>query len=353
MKQWSSRPATTALFSAALLLLSCAPSNVSVREVLNVQEAKSIRYWGLAWLEKPLPLRIAKAPALLIKKLMIENDLYGLSERPVPAEPSPEFHEVLKRLEESLPVKVRKLIADRIIGIYLVNNLGSTGFTDTVTDENQKEKYAYIVLDKGVLLKRTANEWATWKENSVFKPQPEKDMTLNVVMESPQEDTVSGAIRLILMHEIGHVLGMASGIHPSWNEPAVVSDRYPFTLISWKMDKEKVASRYDDRFPEREQVRFYAFQSALLTIRQTDSIYRVLHSATDYPSLQASVDIWEDFAESFATYVHVAREGRPYEIRLQKEGEPATVYRSCWKDDRCERKKQFLKEWFEDLASRN
>ena len=287
----------------------------------------------------------------MIKKLTIENDLYGLTERPVPAEPSPEFGEALKHLEASLPEKVRKLMGERIIGIYLVDHLGSTGFTDAVMDENQKETYAYIVLDKGVLLRRTANEWATWKENSVFKPQPETGVTLNVVMESPQEDTVSGAIRLILMHEIGHVLGMASGIHSSWNKPAVVSDSYPFTLISWKMDKEKVVSRYDERFPDRRFVRFYAFQSALLTIGQADSIYRVLHSATDYPSLQASVDIWEDFAESFATYVHVVQEGRPYEIRFQKEGEGTTVYRSCWKDDRCERKRQFLKKWFEDPAS--
>lgn len=336
------------LFAATCLCPSSLPAGASVQEALSVQEVKSIRYWGLAWKEKPLSLRIARAPDVLIKQLLIENDLYGFRERPTPADTSPEFGEVVRNLEASLPDKVRRVLADRLIGIYLVDNLGSTGFTDAVTDENRREKYAVIVLDKGLLLKRKANDWATWKENSVFQPQQGSVTALDVTMETASGNNVKGAIRLILLHEMGHALGMTEGIHPSWNEPATVSDRYPFTTISWRWDKGTLASRYDRQFPERELIRFYAGTSAWLTRGQAESIYRVLYTATDFPSLQASVDIWEDFAETFATYIHVVREGRPYEVHLTKEGRAAVVYRSCWRDGRCERKRQFLEKWLND-----
>jgi hypothetical protein len=333
------------LLTVSCLFLYPLSAGASAQEILSVQEAKSIRYWGLAWKEKPLSLRIARAPDVLIKKLLIENDLYGFRERPTPADTSPEFEDVVKNLEASLPDKVRKLLAGRLIGIFLVDHLGSTGFTDAVMDEDRREKYAFIVLDKGLLLKRKANDWATWKENSVFQPQQGNITALDVTIETASGNNVKGAIRLILLHEIGHAVGMTEGIHPSWNEPASVSDQFPFTMISWQWDKGKLVSRYDRQFPERELIRFYAGKSALLTKGQTGSIYRILYTATDFPSLQASVDIWEDFAETFATYIHVVREGRPYEVRLRKEGQDAVVYRSCWRDGRCEIKRQFVEKW--------
>ncbi len=337
-----------AVFAAPCLFISYLPASASVQADLSFRQTQTIRYWGFAWKEKPLSQRIAKAPDLVIQLLTVENELHGFTERPTPAEPAPEFGMVLQHIEERLPDKVRRLLTDRVIGVFLVDHLGGAGFAEAVRDENQKEKYAFIVLNRGLLLKRRANEWATWKENSVFKTEPDKDVKLDVVIEKPAEDSVENAIRFILLHEIGHVLGMASGAHPSWNEPAAVSDRYPFTAISWKMEKGAVKSRYDELFPARSLVRFYRFHGALLTTGQIETVYRRLFTATDFPSLQASVNIWEDFADSFALYVHVVREGRPYEIRLKRAGQQDTVYHPCWHDGRCENKKQFFMRWFED-----
>jgi len=337
-----------ALLTAPCLFISCVPASASDEDILSFRKTKTIRYWGLAWKETPLAQRVAKAPDFVIDMLTAENKLQGFKERPIPAEPAPEFAKVLKRLEERLPDKMRELLADRVIGVFLVDHLGGTGFTEAVRDEDRKEKYAFIVLDRGLLLQRKANEWATWKESSVFKTGSDKDVKLAVVIETPVEDSVENAIRFILLHEIGHVLGMVCGTHPSWNEPAAVSDRYPFTAISWKMEKGIVASRYDDLFPARKLVRFYRFQTSSLATGQAETIYRRLFMETDFPSLQASVNIWEDFADSFALYVHVVREGRPHEIRLKREGQRETVYRPCWHDGRCEHKRRFFMSWFED-----
>jgi len=348
MKQMYMLSRAFALLAAPCLFICWTPAFASVRDDLSFRQTRTIRYWGLEWKEKPLSQRIAKAPDPVIKLLTVENETHGFKERPIPAAPAPGFAKVMKRLEARLPDKVRRLLTDRLIGVFLVDHLGGTGFTEAVRDEDRKEKYAFIVLDRGLLLKRRANEWATWKENSVFKTTSDKDVKLDVIIETPSEDNVEHAIRFILLHEIGHVLGMASGAHPSWNEPAAVSGRYPFTTISWKMEKGEVKSRYDEQFPARSLVRFYRFRTSSLTTGQAETVYRRLFTETDFPSLQASVDVWEDFADSFALYVHAVREGRPYEIHLKREGQQETVYRPCWHDGRCENKKQFMKKWFEN-----
>jgi len=34
----------------------------------------------------------------------------------------------------------------------------------------------------------------------------------------------------------------------------------------------------------------------------------MLNTTTNFPSIHAATDLWEDFAESFVTYIHVVRE---------------------------------------------
>lgn len=327
---------------------ACTTGKASLREKLDFHETRSIKYWGLDWRDKNFSQRLSAAPRLLIKKLHIENELYDFKEKPESAEPTKEFSDALEQMEILLPVKLRELAKDRIIGVFIVDNLGGTGFADAVWDENGVEKYAIIVLDRGVLLKRRANEWATWKERSVFKQDKDKQTELKIIIEKDSDDTVANAIRYILLHEIGHSLGVVSGVHSSWNSSPVVSTKYPFTTLSWKMSDGKVESLFDDMMPQRRFIRSYAFGASRLSSDQMENLYAVVFDNTNFPTIHAAADIWEDFAETFTTYMHVIKEKRPYEVQINTADNLNVNYRSCWEKGTCLDKKRFMDQWLKD-----
>jgi hypothetical protein len=331
----------------ALLLASCTPSKEVLRKQAAEHPTMFIAHWGKGWEAKPLGERIAPAPAELIEKIGIENRLYDFPERPVAAKPAPEFMSAFKHIEDILPEKVRRLARERIIGLFLVRDLGGSGYTEAIRDETGQERFAVIVLDRELLLKRPANEWATWKERSFFRPLLGKKTDLYLRIEEDQNDSVENAIVYILLHEIGHALGMAGGVHPSWKGDAIFSQDYPFTELSWRMRGDKIESLFEEAFPERPLLKVYAFSNAALTQDQMPAVYRNL-SRTGFPTLYAAVSPWEDFAESFVNYLHVVREKRPYEVRIRNAGVPDAVFSSCWNEPRCAAKGAFLDRWLED-----
>lgn len=332
-------------------LSACTPYRAWLKDRAERHPTRTIAYWGDAWLKTPLPARIAPAPHALVEKIILENRRDGFPERPVPVAPEPVFSDALARIDFFLPDKVRELAHSRIIGIFLVKDLGGTGYAEAILDGEGTERYAVIVLDRDVLMKRTANAWATWKENSVFRTAPGNAVILQATLETTAEDTVINAVEFILLHEMGHALGMASGAHPSWNGDPGVSAAYPFTELSWRMQGNSVVSRFEKRFPQRPSLRPYAFENAAPTLDQAPDIYRRLQADTNFPSVQAAVNLWEDFADSFATYVHGVLQDKPYEIRIETPGQPTQVFTSCWREQRCAGKKAFLRGWFDDPFS--
>ena len=332
------------------LLLSCTSRQADLRQKYRESPVIAIQYWGEKWKTHLLWQRIAPAPTELVERICIENELSGFSERPVDVHPSREFFEALKIIASRLPGPVKRLAEERVIGIFTVNDLGSSGYTEAVRDEHGKETYAIIVLDKSVLLKRKANEWGTWKENSVFKPQAYENIVLRVKIETEENDSVVNAIRFVLLHELGHALGMASRVHPPWDDskPAFPV-KLPFPKLSWKMNNDgKIVSLFDDTFPERGSIRYYSFEKAPLSNNQILSTYKNLKNHSNFPSLQASASQWEDFAESFATYFHVVLEKRPWQVMIDASGQSPVIIDSCWNESRCAEKKIFMKNWFAD-----
>jgi hypothetical protein len=334
------------------LLSSCAPYKSYLLEKSKFHPTRDIAYWSLSWKEKSLVERISAAPAALLEKIRIENKIDGFSEIPSPAEPAPEFFEAIHKINHILPEKVRMLLEERIIGIFIVRDLGGSGYAETVLNEEGREYYAVIVLDRNILLKRTANEWATWKEKSVFKHSDGIKVNLRVAIESPANDTVVNAITYILLHEIGHAIGMVSGVHPSWSNSARVSDAYPFTKLSWIMSGNQAISLFDDNIPQRRSIKPYAFDHSLLSLDEAPDLYKNLYSYSNFPSIHAAVNLWEDFAESFVTYVHVIYEKKPHIAYLTTDGNPDMIYYSCWNRKICESKMKFLNSWFDNPLTR-
>ncbi len=162
-------------------------------------------YWKPA-LDKPLLQRIGPAPAELTDYLKLDNMINGFSERPIPATPSPDFQRDMVNAIAELPEAIKRALNGRLAGIYLVHNLGGSGFTEAISDASGKPAAAYVVLDLDVLAQRNANEWATWKESSPFRAGG--DTHLIATIESADNDNRKNAIQYILLHEFGHVLSV-------------------------------------------------------------------------------------------------------------------------------------------------
>lgn len=342
-------PGTAALILAAgliFLMTACAPSTEALRKQAFGHPVMSITHWGKDWQIKPLHQRVAPAPAGLIEKIGIENSLYGFPERPVAAEPAPAFSAALTRIGEILPGPLRRLAGERIIGLFLVSDLGGSGYTEAIRDEAGREKYAVIVLDRKVLLDKRANDWATWRERSFFQRDPAKRIDLQLSIEQGQDDTVENAIVQILLHEIGHALGMAAGVLPSWNGDGTIPPDYPFPALSWRMRGNRAESLWEEAFPERKSLKAYASGEVPVSLEQARETYRNL-MRTGFPTLYAAVSPWEDFAESFANYLHVVRQKKPYEVLIREAGKPDAVFSACWGEARCASRQAFLEQWLE------
>ncbi|PKN67651.1 MAG: hypothetical protein CVU54_16635 [Deltaproteobacteria bacterium HGW-Deltaproteobacteria-12] len=336
-----------AVFIACLFIFLFSGSNVA--SAAGANPVIKMEYFGANWKQKPWMERLERAPDKLLEYLAYQNKLDGFSEVPSAVEPVPEIADVFKEISFSLSPALRKLLEERLIGVFCVKDLGSSGFTEEVVDEVKGRSYAVIVLDRDVLLKRKANDWATWKENSIFLPAQKNGFRLQMIIESEKNNTVHNAMRYLLLHELGHTLGMISNVHPSWI-PAdkTVSLDYPFVRLSWRLDAEgKPVSLFDELFPERKKIKYYAFAQAQLTNDQVPDAYAQLQF-TNFVSMQAAANIWEDFAESFVTYVHVLRGKQPWQLRIESENNPPAVVDSCWQEKRCAEKKYFLDKWFDN-----
>jgi hypothetical protein len=237
---------------------------------------------------------------------------------------------------------VQRLLDRKLAGIRLVNDIGGTGFTDSVYDGRGEAVAAFVVLDPSVLARRRANEWATWKESSPFRDDGVH--RLEAVIEDGARDDRMHAIQYILLHEFGHVLSVGERFHPSWNAATAQlgsTAEFVFFELSWTVARPQAryATRFDTELPERPNVVYYF--GPKLDGAQMASTYEHLER-TNFPTLYAVTHPGDDFAESFASYVHTVRMGKPFEIRLLRDGKPVKVYRSCWEQERCAAKRAIL-----------
>ncbi len=333
----------------ALLASSCLSREKRLTRAWKKNPSFRIAYWGTGWKSLPLAQRISAAPAELVEKILVENKIQGFDEHPEPAPPLPEVTAALESIEWSLPPAVRGLLEDRLVGVFCVRDLGGTGYADVVYDREEQESFGLIVLDMDVLRQRSANDWATWKERGFFQAPAEGEPNVEVRIEPPENDTVENAVRFILLHEIGHVLGMVSRAHASWvdwQEGKPVPMDAPFVQLSWRPDSEDVfRSRFDGVFPQRRHVRAYGFDRSDLTAAQMTGTYRALAQHTNFPTLPAAQSPWEDFAESFATYIHVGLDGRPRTATVMRDQKPVLHVATRWEDSRLTDKRRFMKAW--------
>jgi hypothetical protein len=297
-------------------------------------------YWRGAFGIK-LENRFASAPPELVRYLNTDNIGNGFPNRPESAAIPPDFRNDVRQAIAELPVQIKELLDDKLAGIYFVRDLGGTGFTDYIDGGVFSADAGYIVLDIDVLTRYTANSWATWKENTPFRADPQ--YRLEVRIEQQQSNNRKNAIQYLLLHEIGHVLSIGEKFHPPWGpgfDPKTRMVDTPFANLSWEIDKKSsFISLFDSKFPLRKNLVYYF--GARLNADQMAPAYEQLEM-TNYPTLYAATSPGDDFAESFVSYVHTVLQKRPLEVRIYRAHSIVQTYTSCWEKARCAEKRKIL-----------
>jgi hypothetical protein len=306
--------------------------------------AKQFSYWTGAF-AKPLDQRIGPAPAELVEYINLDNIANGFPDKPVAAQVSPEFLAEVRDAFAEIPDTVRRRLSGKLAGIYFVHNLGGTGYTEQIFDANGLPIAGFTVLDAAVLEQRTANMWATWKENTPFKPQTGYSLTAEI--EEARHDTRKYAIQYILLHELGHVLAIDGKFHPSWDaQPRDYArdKNYPFFDLSWTVSwtDNRYYTLFDASFPHRADVIFY-FGAKLTGDQMADTYEHLEH--TNFATLYSLNNPSDDFAEAFANYVHVVLMHKPYRITIAANGNNLKVYDACWAQVRCAAKRRIIEQY--------
>ena len=330
----------TLMMAVALFFAACAGHNACLKSRMERHEVRSTAFWQ-DYSRGDLEDRLFAPPEPLLDYLHLDNRVNGYDSRPEAAVVDRAFERDVRQALTGLPGPVREAVKEKLIGIFLVRNLGTTGYTEAVVDRQGRPAAGFVVLDVESL-RRTANAWATSRENTVFRNDGEG--RLQVTLEEAPDDNPQNAIQYILLHEFGHLVSIGERFHPDWLGKPKTNETYLFYPLSWKKAKDgSDVSGFEDVFPERREVRFYA--EARLKSSQMADVYRRL-AMTNFVSLYGATGPFEDFAESFALYVHSAWMKKPYRVEITQNGTPALIYESCWGLPRCAAKRAVLEEWF-------
>jgi len=307
---------------------------------------RTMPYWK-TFFSKPIGERIFIAPKEVIEYIDLDNRKHGLPNKPVAPSASNEFLQDIRTAVKEIPESIKNLLDAKFAGIFLINDLGGSGYTDYILNEKGEPVASFVVLDVSVLQKRNANEWATWKEQTPFKK--DAGFELEVKIEDNINDNRKSAIQYILLHELGHVISVNEFFHPPWEvDPDSLKnvERYAFFNESWKIDgaQNRFVSRFDSTFfADRTNVVYYF--GAKLNNDQMIGVYDKLEK-TDFVTLYAATNPGDDWAESFVTYVHGVLMKKPFQLTIKRNGKVEKTFGLCWGTVRCSKKEAVLSKLF-------
>jgi len=308
---------------------------------LSEHKARTVSVWT-DWQKKDIREKIRPAPDFLVDYLRIDNSLNGYNQVPRPAEHWQSFAEEDFQAIDEFPPEVKSHLNEHVIGIFLVVDLGTSAYAEVLKDFTHHSQ-GFIVIDSQAL-DRKANEWASWRENTPFKPCA--GLETRVLIEPEALDLRKNALSYIILHELGHLVGVAKGSHADWWAGGNPDD-YAFSSMSWVTRNGSVTSKWDGMFHDRSKVRFYAGEESQITGDKLPGIYADL-AKTDFVSLYAATGIYDDFAETYAMYVHVVLQKRPWQLTLLSDGKPVFTMTEPIQQDRCGNKRKFCAALFEN-----
>src|SRR5687768_18494996 len=116
------------------------------RKLLAASPLRQSSHWA-PMLRRPLEERIANGPPEVVEYLVLDVVANAFPNKPRASTPDAAFMADVRRAFDEIPAAVRKLLEPKLGGIFFVDDIGGTGFTESTADL----KAGFIVLDPTVL----------------------------------------------------------------------------------------------------------------------------------------------------------------------------------------------------------
>jgi hypothetical protein len=203
-----------------------------------------------------------------------------------------------------------------------------TGTLQLIDDDAQHG----IILLNVDNLQRSPNEWLSFKESSVFEPQPRRE--LRGTLTAPGDERRTVLLEFLLVHELAHVLDAA------FRQDPLIAE---FKRVSWPR-RDLLAGMRTLHYAQDRGGQPLADDQLEAYFDVTSASAFCDPSATDNPR--------EDFAESVSSYLHGVLRGRPWKLEAWRNGQLVRTLSLCWGQERCREKQrileQLLRRWEED-----
>ena len=196
-----------------------------------------------------------------------------------------------KMLYDFFPPVLRTMFCSVDV-IYIEKQFQGTAYAGVLRDPNGKIRGAQMGIRKSVLDDRlTLTKWASWKEQLSFGGISDS-YTLTPGLPLIRTASWPGAndfLFFVISHEFGHIFDFTNNVSKGgWGD------------LSWLTEE---TPKPENEFPHRKDLCFYWCENHPLSKEAASEVYRALYHDTNFISIYATSNPWEDFADSLAYFV--------------------------------------------------
>ncbi len=226
--------------------------------------------------------------------------------------PSQAEKETLRQSLAKLPLSWQKVLKEKLVRIFFVENLMGAGITDWVL-KGEKDQRFYTIILNPKLFHTNTKDWLEYRANSMFS-QGEYRIHYVGLPDMP-------ALTYALFHETAHIIDFETYQTP-FVDPFmqrylhIKNKETPFTKNVWLNYNQPIQAF---EFSERKRLNAYQLTVQRGTINNAKLLAIFTHlKQTPFVTLYASLTWAEDFAD-FATFSKLEKmEAVPLRLQLKK-----------------------------------
>lgn len=252
-----------------------------------------------------------------------------------PIRSSDEIRKRFADLYANWPEKLKSYCEENIYKVCIVDSLHSSGRAISLEREG-----VFVILLNSQTLFQPPNVWATNAEVTAIKKDPKSKKRLAVVIENGID--VALTLENILIHEIGHAFGVSEKLTPNFEAVYEFPSKFPFfteTYDSYRM--KPIRKNEDDHHFDK--LTYYS-ETKMELDDYIDLLERL--ESTSFPTIYASRNELELFAEIFYSYIHCTIQKKPYQYKILERGKDPIIFENGISDERCAYERSFIENYF-------
>lgn len=257
--------------------------------------------------------------------------------------PDKSYEEYIARFKSyynQWPDKLKYYADSTIYKVFIVKNLISSAEIISLNDDS-----AFVILIDEAEIQLEPNEWATNIQKLNFENLTD-GYKFKATIESQLDPVLT--FENIIIHEIGHAIGVTSGLTPDFNGSKILSENFQFfdkTYDKFLVDFEK--KNESEKLYESLQYYDEDINYGKMEFEDYVSLLESLES-TSYPTMYSSQNAIELFAEYFYSYVHCILQNKPYQYEVEYPDGASQIFINGILEERCNYEKSFIVKLFEN-----